>query len=35
MLEKGHIFAPKVREIGLISRLLKHFEKNETQEGVP
>jgi hypothetical protein len=28
MLEKGHIFAPKVKEIGLINRLLKHFEKS-------
>jgi hypothetical protein len=31
LLEKGLIFAPKVRDIGLIGRLLKHFEKNEPQ----
>jgi hypothetical protein len=32
MLEKNLIFAPKVRDISLIHRLLKHFEKSEPQE---
>jgi hypothetical protein len=35
MLEKNLIFAPKVREISIIERLIKHYEKTDPRESVP
>lgn len=35
MLEKNLIFAPRVREIPIIERLIKHFEKTDHRESVP
>jgi hypothetical protein len=35
MLEKNLIFAPRVREINIIEKLIKHFEKTDHRESVP